>query len=157
MDRTEYEEFLARERDVIEPTISVKEVVEQVLPGADISLPVTLLYGYTVERHSFHVYLDREQTTGCPILVRLIYTGGQSSSAADIVSAIGGTSLHAHLLTPDKRVYPESTLAGFLALLESKGVEACVTTFSDERYERVRDLRVHGATQWPSPRWVEED
>ena len=84
----------------------------------------TLLYGYTCERETFHVYKMAGQ------IHRLIYRGWNPPS--DIVDHVHGEHLPADMLHPDKRVYPGRTRLDFVLELTKKGQYVCFTSFSDD-------------------------
>lgn len=82
----------------------------------------TLIWGYTCDRDSFHVYLKDEK------LFAVTYKFG-----GDILNLVEGTHIPAVSALPDKRVYPEACDLEFCNLLLSKGAEPPFTTFNDER------------------------
>lgn len=82
----------------------------------------TLLYGYTCERESFHVYLENG------VLVRVIY-----NHARLLLDVVSGAALAVGRLIPDKRLYPEACCAEFCTLLVEQGHHLPFTTFNDER------------------------
>ena len=82
----------------------------------------TLLWGYTLDRLSFHVYiLDG-------VLYRYVY---------DIYGK--GHSIHGDIpvaeLVPNKRLYPEACDYEFCSLLKRYGVNLPFTNFNDDRRE----------------------
>ncbi len=84
--------------------------------------PRTLVYGYTVERSTFHVYLD-----GGVHLVVYDHVG----LLLRHVSEFEGLALAQ--CVPDKRVYPEACDHEFCVLLKKAGVNVPFTTWSDDR------------------------
>lgn len=66
----------------------------------------TLLWGYTGDRYSFHVYI-KDGT-----LHRVIYT------RKELIDYISGDSIEAPLLVPNKRTYPEACDFDFCMKLE---------------------------------------
>lgn len=92
----------------------------------------TLLYGYTVERVSWHVYLLGGE-------IHLFVWDGKRTVFFD-----AEPSWVAERLVPNKRVYPESTDKQFAELLFAAGAPMTFSRWSDERAERVRDLTFHG-------------
>lgn len=83
----------------------------------------TLLWGYTCERYSFHVYLKDNK------IHRLIYNKTENK----ILDYICGDELKAEDLYPDKRTYPEATSYDFMMALLKAGQEPSVTRFDDNR------------------------
>ncbi|MGD1524229.1 hypothetical protein [Vibrio owensii] len=102
------------------PTVSAHEIFNH--------QPRTLLWGYTADRDSFHVYLD-----GTGIIHRVIYTraGGEHV----ILSHMKGIELKAELLVPNKRTYPEATDFEFAKLLKDKGIRVSYTSYKEDREE----------------------
>lgn len=99
------------------------------VPGAD----RTLLYGYTCDRRSFHIFkLSGE-------LHRVIYDHNET-----VYEHTWGDRLVARDCIPDKRVYPESTDFIFAKLLKRREVNPTFLPFSAARFESVRDKQFHG-------------
>lgn len=96
--------------------------------------PRTLLYGYTCERNTWHVYLD-----GKGQIHRVLY----DSHDQPLFHAAGpaGACLDNREYVPDKRLYPESCDYEFSKLLLQAGVNLPFTTF-DAEYEQ-RRLAAH--------------
>lgn len=92
----------------------------------------TLLYGYDVDRNSWHVYLLGGE-------IHLLVRGQRNTIFFD-----AEPSWVAEQLVPNKRVYPESTDKQFAELLFDRGAPMTFSRWSDERAERVRDLAFHG-------------
>ena len=82
----------------------------------------TLLWGYTCNRESFHVYLKDRQ------LHRLIYDFNH-----EMLNYQVGESLTASILHHDKRIYPEATDYDFARLLYEADETPCFTTFNEKR------------------------
>ena len=85
----------------------------------------TLLYGYTCERESWHVYMKDEKIFTC------IYAYEQKPVAVKIRSNED--------YVPDKRLYPHFCDFEFCLLLKTKGIYLPFTTFTktlkpDEKY-----------------------
>lgn len=79
----------------------------------------TLIYGYTVERLSFHLYLENGA------FHRVIYDGDKVFLAGET----GVESLSLTQCVPDKRVYPERCDFEFCRILKSRDVSIPFTTF----------------------------
>ena len=86
----------------------------------------TLLYGYTVERNSFHVYLENGEVVIC------IYKTGNPTPLYYYKD-----SRHIlNLLVPNKRVYPETCDVDFCHLLISSGINITFTAYDSTREPR---------------------
>jgi hypothetical protein len=90
----------------------------------DISNPSenrTLLYGYTLDRNTFHIYvMDGE-------IHKIIY----NRISNFLIYYKVGKSFDVLELIPDKRVYPEYSEYEFCQLLIDRGCTIPFTTFSD--------------------------
>jgi len=82
----------------------------------------TLIWGYTCERHSFHVYLEDA------VLHRLIYDHDEQT-----IDHIHGGMLEISDLIPDKRVYPEASDFEFCNILTNKGFAIPFTSYNEDR------------------------
>ncbi len=96
-------------------SVSITEVV-------DPQRERTLIWGYTLERNSFHVYVANG------MLHRVIY-----DFKDNVIDSISGETLDTFLLKPSKRAYPEACELEFSLLMRLKGVELSFTTFNPER------------------------
>lgn len=83
--------------------------------------PRTLLYGYTCERNSFHVYLDEDR-----YIHRVIYDYDKLVIAHDYA-----LELPAELCVPDKRIYAEHSDYEFCLVLHHMGLHLPFTTFNE--------------------------
>jgi hypothetical protein len=119
------EEYLSLNR--LDPGATVVHVDD--LTGPD----RTLLYGFTVNRDTWHVYLRAGR------IHRLVYT-----ARGVVLDHRAQESWDAVRLVPDKRTYPESTDLGFAQLLKRKGVFVSYLPFDEARYEKVKDNLFHG-------------
>jgi len=82
----------------------------------------TLLYGYTCDRDTFHVYLKDG------LLHRIIY------SRKNLISHEFGDSIDVELLIPNKRTYPETCDFYFCMKLEVMSEHGITfTTYNGER------------------------
>jgi hypothetical protein len=77
----------------------------------------TLLYGFTCERETFHVYLKDRQ------IHRVIYTRD------GILNSISNDEVQVDLMAPDKRAYPAACDEQFCLLMHYKGQYVSYTTF----------------------------
>ncbi|WP_336784074.1 hypothetical protein [Paenibacillus illinoisensis] len=84
----------------------------------------TLLYGYTCDRETWHVYLK-----GLEIHV-YVYGGYNSSEGYEVFPT------HNNHFVPDKRLYPERCDFEFCKLLKMQGVNLTFTSWSDEVTQR---------------------
>lgn len=85
----------------------------------------TLLYGYTCERKTFHVYIKNEQIY--VVVYDTEYSRGIPTPKN--MRQISVTSNHDYV--PDKRLYPERCDYNFCKLLKEKGVQLPFTTWSE--------------------------
>jgi hypothetical protein len=86
----------------------------------------TLLYGYTCERETFHVYIRHGE------IHKIIF---DSNSHKPRVHE-HGDSLSLHGIVPDKRLYPEACDFEFCELLMKMGVSLPFTTWDEKREEK---------------------
>jgi hypothetical protein len=84
----------------------------------------TLLYGYTRERETFHIYKMGSQ------IHRLVCHKGEPPGC--IIDHQHGEHLPADILSPDKRVYPGRTRLDFVLALKKKDVPVIFTNFNDD-------------------------
>lgn len=82
----------------------------------------TLLYGYTIERLTFHVYLEAGR------IHKVIYDANNKHMAS-----IAQESFPAKGLVPNKRLYPEACDFRTCELLRQRGIHLPFTTFNIER------------------------
>jgi hypothetical protein len=114
MNQAEYDNFIKAKQ------------ASRYLRGCDLQnkTPRTLIYGYTCDRHTFHVYLD-----GNGLLNRVIY----DSDRFLVSHADESAALEASNYSPEKRAYPEACDLEFCQLLSQSGVEIPFTAFSEDR------------------------
>lgn len=98
--------------------------------------PRTLLYGYTCERDTFHVYLGQDG-----LLHKVVYGYDKL-----LLAHAQGTCLLMQDCVPDKRVYPHASDMAFCVLLARAGIAVPYTTFRDDEpqqfYGELRDALV---------------
>jgi hypothetical protein len=94
--------------------------------------PRTLVYGYTLDRSSFHVYLDSEG-----LLHRRIYK--KETKRNEHISA---TEVESYKIVPSKRTYPECCDFEFAMLMGYKSVDLNFTTFNPN----IKPQQFHGLT-----------
>lgn len=104
--------------------------------------PGTLLFGYTCDGASFHVYKGPDG-----LIHRFVYHA--TDSHVETVTHEGAVFWDADQLVPDKRVYPESTSLIMATALRGRSVDIPFTTFDDARYDRVKDAVYHGRLKEP--------
>lgn len=85
----------------------------------------TLLYGYTSDRETFHVYVH---TIDAPEIVRVIYN---TYPHIKVVDVIRGSKISVDMVVPDKRAYPDRTLNAFAWDLWLKGKVVPFTTMTE--------------------------
>lgn len=118
MNRKEFEVLKAVQADT--PTIGVCDLEDQ---GPQENR--TLLFGYTCERDTFHVYLmDGE-------IHRVIY-----DFEGRLIDHICDEELEINFCIPNKRAYPERTDIGFATIVHERGGEIPFTTFTDNVPEK---------------------
>jgi len=97
----------------------------------------TVLYGYTTERETHHVYQEGGN------LHVVVYKDGR------LIDHTEGRKMLVDDLVPNKRLYPESCDFDFCLQLQGLGVELPFTTFDKERAAKIEKLRkpVYGLTE----------
>lgn len=114
MNREQYQD-LTRVCTQREPRVSGSDLNDQ--------QDRTLLYGYTTDRNTHHVYL-KDGT-----LHLLVYRYGTHEK---IVLRHEAGELPMHSLVPNKRLYPEKCDHAFCSFLQDEGIYLPFTTFSDD-------------------------
>lgn len=89
--------------------------------------PRTLTYGYTIDRHTLHSYLQ----DGAVHLV--VY----DSDGVCILHRTEADGLRLSDCIPDKRLYPEDCDFDFCQMIKAAGIYLPFTTWSDERTPKV--------------------
>jgi hypothetical protein len=89
------------------------------------TLDRTLLYGYTCERDTFHVYLKNNE------IFVVIYDNDYSGSIPKPRNMRRVTVKSNRDYVPDKRLYPERCDYDFCKLLKEKGVHLPFTNWSE--------------------------
>lgn len=102
--------------------------------------PRTLLYGYDVERNSFHVYLDSNSMIHILRYQHLTPKKGELPRAMVISHTSGeeGGVEQNEEFVPNKRLYGESCDFEFCMLLKRAGVHLPFTTFEESDEEKRR-------------------
>jgi hypothetical protein len=116
MTREQFEAFLAAP-----PPALVSISVEQLSDRRD----RTLLLGYTVNRDTFHVYLQDG------LLCRHVYSSVFPDRSIAGYENEAGAELVVQELVPNKRVYPQYCDPEFVGLLRQAGVTVPFTNHSD--------------------------
>ena len=139
MNQNEYE-MLAANREPFDTFIRAHEI-----NGPD----RTLLYGYTCDRHDWHVYLKGGMIHWIEVM---------SSRPENPVNSLAGGGIRADQAVPDKRVYPESTDYLFAELIQDRGVEIPFLKYNSGRYEALKSYPFHGPI-WLNgvPTWDREN
>ncbi|SEM77845.1 hypothetical protein [Streptacidiphilus jiangxiensis] len=105
------------------------------LSAADLGGPDrTIAFGFTAERHAWHLYLEGD------LLHVLTYDGRAGQTVHHQQSQVWLTAN----LVPSKRLYPESTDAQFARLMRSRGHDLRFRDFDAQRHARRRDRAFHG-------------
>jgi hypothetical protein len=92
----------------------------------------TLLFGFNLDRTTFHVYLKDGQ------IRRVIY------NHQGVIDFQSQETWEAVSLVPDKRAYPERTDGHFARLMLHHGIAVPYTTFDEDAYEHAKDQLFHG-------------
>lgn len=124
------------EFDIVTSTVSVVPYVSAADMGMLPEHERTLLYGYTCERRSWHVYIKDG-------FIHLLVLDGTHS---EIRHEKKKYDWHIPDLVPDKRAYAESTDFNFALLCRDRSVDIPFTQFDEVRYEQVKDLQFHAPT-----------
>jgi len=122
--------------------------VNQVFTLSDLKnqTPRTLLYGYTCDRDTWHVYIKDGQIM---ILVFKGYEGspnGQSLLKTIIVDEENQRITANQDFVPNKRLYPESCDFEFCMMLYMAGVDLPFTTWDEKRAEALAGKPFQGLT-----------
>ncbi|WP_315921543.1 hypothetical protein [Mesorhizobium sp. SP-1A] len=104
------------------------EAVKRTLPAMD-GETRTLLFGYTVERETHHVYQEDGE------LHLVVYKGDV------LIHHERGASLPAENLVPNKRLYPERCDYVFSRMLKTLGFSLPFTNYAAER---TKNDKLHG-------------
>jgi hypothetical protein len=101
-------------------------------------MPRTLIYGYTLERHTFHVYLGLDEAIH--VLVYKDVSDDPETGAARYLildhAGPGGRQLESNReFLPSKRAYPESCDFEFCKVLRGVELYPSFTTFTDDADE----------------------
>jgi hypothetical protein len=124
------EEFI----DLKNTPITFRMVAASDIKGSD----RTLAYGYTCDRYTWHAYLQSD-------LIHVLVYSESIGKPDRIIEYAGHNRWTPKDLIPDKRIYPESMDKEFAYILLDRGVDVPYTTFDVDRYQRVKNLRFHGA------------
>ena len=115
MNQNEYELFRAEDSHVPITVVTAERV------GGENR---TLVYGYDVDRNSFHAYLHEGK-----LYVRTYSRGDQ------VISDAAGPALPATILRPNKRVYPQYTDGDFARIMRDLDFPLPFTTWSEPKRE----------------------
>lgn len=121
MNRDQYDALRALQ-GAIEDTINVKDLRDKT--------PRTLLYGYTLERATHHVYIcpNKPPELGGAIVVHVYRDGSEYKP----LNYSRGESLPTHRMIPDKRLYPERCDYEFCLMLKQRGLYLPFTAWDDD-------------------------
>lgn len=111
--------------------MNIEQYEELTKPGVEKAVDVldlledksdrTLVYGYHLDRTTFHLYLFGGQ----------MYLAEYSYGTDPVV--INAADLSPQALRPSKRAYPEACDAEFAGIMKRIGHELCFTTFNPDR------------------------
>lgn len=122
MDREQYEKLTR-----FEPKVSA-ELLED-------KQDRTLLFGFTLKRHTHHVYLQNG------VLHLLVYRWSKEGEKPVLHHEEG--EIEAYRLVPSKRLYPEKCDYEFCKILCSMDLQLPFTSFSDDWPEPSRPRLMH--------------
>lgn len=122
MNKSEFEQ-LKKIKDLPEPIISGDTLTRK--------KDRTLLYGYTCDRRTFHVYI--KDISIHVITYGVDYSAGIKQPKAVDIEEIKVTSNKDYI--PDKRLYPETCDYEFCKRLQHLGYQLPFTTWTDNRPE----------------------
>ena len=118
--------------------------VEELICVEDLSPYIynkTLLYGYTCERKTFHVYLKNRE------IYTVVYENDYSTGEAKPKNMKQIKVSSNHDFVPDKRIYPERSDYNFCRALKEKGIELPFTNYDDTtNFETRSGTRYYGFT-----------
>lgn len=100
--------------------------IEKVIRASDLKPYLydrTLLYGYTCERKTFHVYMKDQE------IFAVVYENDYSAGKPRNMKQIAINSNQDYI--PDKRLYPEKCDYHFCLMLKKQGMELPFTTWHD--------------------------
>lgn len=97
------------------PVIEADELVDRT--------PRTLIYGYTTDRNTFHIWFDHG------MIHKAIYHIPAHASPV-LISFVAGFSIVAATAVPDKRIYPERCDLEFCTLIRDRGVRLPFTRYT---------------------------
>jgi hypothetical protein len=103
--------------------------------------PRTLVYGYTLERQAFHVYLGHDGVIHV-LVYRDLHTRDESPRFL-VLSHSGPEGLETksnHRYLPSKRAYPESCDLEFCKLLQETDAKISFTSFTEGGDERRKEV-----------------
>lgn len=108
--------------------------------------PRTLMYGYTCERHTFHLYLDSSRK-----FQKVVY-----DHDGILLEHFQGPAIEAEQCVPDKRLYPENCDFEFSRLVKVAGVHLPFTTYDENRIrqwpgKKLEDLRTFSVAMLSVP------
>jgi hypothetical protein len=123
MNQSEYEHFRAEDSHVPITVVTAEKVGG---PNR------TLVYGYDVDRNSFHAYQHEGK-----LYVRTYGRGDQ------VISDASGPALPATILRPNKRVYPQYTDGDFARIMRDLDFPLPFTNWSEPNREGPYYGKIH--------------
>lgn len=86
----------------------------------------TLVYGYTLERDTFHAYV-------CDGEIHVVtYDNGYDRKPTQVISHLHGTQVAFEALVPSKRAYPNRTEYAFAVTMRAAGYPLTLTSWEAE-------------------------
>lgn len=123
MHEHEYAEYQAIQTVPSEPVLTIEDFA-----GPD----RTLIYGYTCDRDTVHVYLTDGE-------LHYVLSGGAAGQRGGILRYEHGTSLPAELLRPNKRAYPARTDLTAALRMAQLGFELSFVGFNADERQHITD------------------
>lgn len=117
-------------KEDLEKIYHIEKVKEKVITGKDLKPFLkdrTLLYGYTCERKTFHVYMKDMK------IHTVIYDTDFSEKIQKPIHMKEVEIKSNYDYVPDKRLYPECCDYQFCRLLKRLGIELPFTTYQEDR------------------------
>ena len=109
---------------------NIEKIKEKIIEAEDLKPFLkdrTLLYGYTNERKTFHVYMKNVK------IHTVIYDTDFNNGIQKPINMMEVEIKSNHDYVPNKRLYPECCDYHFCKLLKNIGIELPFTTYQEER------------------------
>ena len=106
----------------------LQQIEERLLEAEDLinNLDRTLLYGYTCDRDTWHVYLEDGK------IYTVVYNAREDDIKLNIIDVVNNEDF-----IPNKRLYPARCDYEFCKLLKERGVHLPFTTWEDVKEKQI--------------------